>query len=550
MITIFTEIISQVPLAEWTTGITGLSLFLLSVVIFAQDTTKRRSKFFLFLTAVVALWGMVLMLLNSAPDAASFHAVLGSLFLIAGAIPLILFLFFYIFPAKGEPFSLRKALAIFSPYLVIAGAILASDIVIKYGEVYTGVPIVSFLGKGYLLYVGYVVAFLGLTFKVLFDKYRTSVGIFSAQSRSILIAFVVAISVSLVSTFFFPRPISAYHVFLIGYIGIVTSSVMLGFVLIKYNFWSFKAIAIEFLALLFVVLFPTSLLFTTSLLGIAINGIVALAVVFASFFLVASAKREVDSKDEIVRLSSELMDMRARLKVLEKKKSEFLEVAAHHLRDPLTAIKGYSSMLLEGSFGELSSMVRDAVEKIFESSKRLVTMISDFMEISNIESGDIKYEFAKVDIKKVVLALVESMQATARHSGVKLDVLVEDGDEDAHTTMADIGKMRQVILSLIDNAIKYTPRGNISVLLTRSQDNSKILFSIADTGIGMNETTMEKIFRKFSRAESANKTYTEGIGLGLYVAKEIIKKHEGRIWATSKGEGMGSTFYVELPRKV
>jgi len=104
-------------------------------------------------------------------------------------------------------------------------------------------------------------------------------------------------------------------------------------------------------------------------------------------------------------------------------------------------------------------------------------------------------------------------------------------------------------MNLIDNSIKYTPRGEISLLLSKSTNGKKILFSISDTGIGMSEVTKEKIFRKFSRAEGVSKVYTEGTGLGLYVAKEVIKKHEGRIWAESKGEGAGSTFYLELEVK-
>lgn len=561
MLAIFTNIILQARLFEWTVSILGLGLFLLGAIVFAQDTTKRRGKFFLMVTAVTALWGMALMANSNTQDASLFHATLVSLFLITGLIPLILFLFFYIFPTKDESFFSRKGFVIFAPYVIIAGTVLVSDFIVKYGEVYPETLLKNFLGKGYLLYVGYITLFLGMTFKVLFDKYRTSVGIFSAQSRSILIAFVITTSGALVGAVLSPHPVSAYNAFLIGYAGVVASVAMLGFILIKYNFWSFNVVATEFLATVFVVFLPASFFFTTSLSGLTINVMIAIFVVLVSFFIVESVKSEINSRDEIARLSSELVDMRARLKVLNKKKSEFLEVASHHLRDPLTAIKGYSSMLLEGSFGELVPPVRDAVEKIFESSKRLVTMISDFMDISNIESGDMQYDFAKVDIKKVVIVLVESMQAVARHSGVKLDTLVEGhggagqdagqgGEEDAYTTIADIGKIRQVILSLVDNAIKYTPRGNVSVLLALSPDKSRIVFSVTDTGIGMSEITMEKIFKKFSRAESANKTYTEGIGLGLYVAKEIIKKHNGEIWAISKGEGMGSTFYVELPRQV
>ncbi|KKT59208.1 MAG: Sensor histidine kinase, partial [Parcubacteria group bacterium GW2011_GWC1_44_26] len=128
---------------------------------------------------------------------------------------------------------------------------------------------------------------------------------------------------------------------------------------------------------------------------------------------------------------------------------------------------------------------------------------------------------------------------------------VDEGpsEDEEYVTVGDEGKLRQVVSNLIDNSIKYTPHGEISMLLYKSPDKKKIIFSLSDTGIGMSELTKEKIFKKFSRAEGVSKVYTEGTGLGLYVAKEIVKKHEGRIWAESKGEGHGSSFYVELEAK-
>ncbi|KKT09158.1 MAG: Histidine kinase, partial [Candidatus Nomurabacteria bacterium GW2011_GWB1_43_20] len=241
-----------------------------------------------------------------------------------------------------------------------------------------------------------------------------------------------------------------------------------------------------------------------------------------------------------------------RLKVLDKKKSEFLSIASHHLRDPLTVIKGYSSMLLEGSFGEIPQSVKESIEKIYTSSGHLITMISDFMDISRIESGNMKYVFADVDVKKLVVDLADEMKQNADRSHLAFSVNVDDtttvGGE-LFVTVGDAGKLRQVFSNLIDNSIKYTPKGNVSVLLKKSHDGKKIIFNVFDTGIGMSENTLGKIFKKFSRADGVSKVYTEGTGLGLYVAAEIIKKHEGRIWAESEGEGHGSSFFVELDAK-
>ena len=295
----------------------------------------------------------------------------------------------------------------------------------------------------------------------------------------------------------------------------------------------------------------TELFLASSLLDLFIKTVIAMLIIFSSSFLVASVKREIQSKERIVRLSQDLDLISKRLKVLDKKKSEFLSIASHHLRDPLTAIKGYASMLSEGSFGDLSRPVLEAIEKIFVSSGHLVTMISDFMDISRIESGDMNYNFKDVDMKKLFLILADEMKQSAEHSHLVFTATVDEGpsEDEEYVTVGDEGKLRQVVSNLIDNSIKYTPHGEISMLLYKSPDKKKIIFSLSDTGIGMSELTKEKIFKKFSRAEGVSKVYTEGTGLGLYVAKEIVKKHEGRIWAESKGEGHGSSFYVELEAK-
>jgi len=233
------------------------------------------------------------------------------------------------------------------------------------------------------------------------------------------------------------------------------------------------------------------------------------------------------------------------LRLLDQQKSEFVSIASHQLRTPLTAIKGYSSMLVEGSFGEISPKVKGAVQKIYDSSVRLVGIVEDFLNISRIDQGKMSYDFTSVDIKKMVGDIVSENSAQARSKQQAVE-FSPDGDGDYLVT-ADEGKIRQVITNLVDNAIKYTPeKGTIQVRLSKDLVRGKVVISVKDNGIGMSDKTLSLIFKKFSRAEGVQKVYTEGIGLGLYVAAIMMKEHHGRIWAESEGEGKGSAFYIEL----
>ncbi|MBI5078040.1 MAG: HAMP domain-containing histidine kinase [Candidatus Yonathbacteria bacterium] len=330
----------------------------------------------------------------------------------------------------------------------------------------------------------------------------------------------------------------------------IASSVAPVFLFVKYNLGDIKIIAIELFISITVLVLAVELFFADSLLDLFIKTGITVLVVFASSFLVRSVKREIQSQDQIACFSHNLDITRERLRILDKKKSEFISIVARDLLGPLTAINGYASTLARGSFGELSRPIQEAVEKIFISSGHLVAVVSDFVDILRIESGDMKYNFTDVDMKKLVLSVANETKRVADSAHLTFNTTIDDSAPlRQFITVGDENKLRQVILNLIDNSIKYTPHGEVSLLLRESPDKKKILFSLSDTGIGMSPSTLGKIFRKFSRAEQVNTVYTESISLGLYVAKEIVDKHAGRIWAESKGEGMGSTFFVELAAK-
>ncbi|KKT37264.1 MAG: PAS/PAC sensor signal transduction histidine kinase [Parcubacteria group bacterium GW2011_GWA1_44_13] len=547
------DVINSLSFASWGVVIGSLFTALLSGVVYWQDFTKRSSKFFFLFGLINLVWGLVYAYFEGSLATSGVHAEITLLYATAAVVPPFLFLFLYVFSVEDSQLSKWKLLAFFSPYFAIVGLLVFyPGFIVSYQESYGETLGKMVFGKGFLLYAFYILAFIFVGVGLLVKKYRESAGIFKTAIRELLIAVGVASVTAVLMSLFSPIFASGGHdLFWIGHLAVILLIPLTTYILVKYNFWNIKIIATELFISIIVLVLITELFLASSLLDLFIKTVIAMLIIFSSSFLVASVKREIQSKERIVRLSQDLDLISKRLKVLDKKKSEFLSIASHHLRDPLTAIKGYASMLSEGSFGDLSRPVLEAIEKIFVSSGHLVTMISDFMDISRIESGDMNYNFKDVDMKKLFLILADEMKQSAEHSHLVFTATVDEGpsEDEEYVTVGDEGKLRQVVSNLIDNSIKYTPHGEISMLLYKSPDKKKIIFSLSDTGIGMSELTKEKIFKKFSRAEGVSKVYTEGTGLGLYVAKEIVKKHEGRIWAESKGEGHGSSFYVELEAK-
>jgi signal transduction histidine kinase len=255
--------------------------------------------------------------------------------------------------------------------------------------------------------------------------------------------------------------------------------------------------------------------------------------------------REVESREEIERLAKNLTKANDQLRELDRQKSEFLSIAAHQLRTPLTAIKGYASLILEGSFGAVSQELKAPLETIFVSSTRMVETVADFLNVSKIEQGKMEYRMQRASLSELVQHVVRELEVTMKGKGLTL-TYTDETTGGCMVTM-DAGKVEHVISNIIDNSIKYTPQGSISVTLTADSGARVARVTIHDTGAGIPKEALGTLFDKFVRARNAKDINVTGSGLGLYVAREMMKAHGGTVTADSEGEGKGSTFVITLP---
>jgi len=231
-----------------------------------------------------------------------------------------------------------------------------------------------------------------------------------------------------------------------------------------------------------------------------------------------------------------------REKLLEKMKSEFVSIAAHQLRTPLSGIKWGLRIILDGEEGELRKEQKEILERIYQTNERLINLINDLLNVARIEEGRYVYKMSYVDIVSLCMSQIESLKNEIDKRDIKLDVEIKTR---IPKTMVDIEKMNLVFQNLLENAVKYNKRGGkILVKFEIEKDNVKV--TISDTGIGIPEKQKDKVFTKFFRSENAIKMETEGSGLGLFIVKNIIEGHGGKIWFESK-EGEGTTFYFTLP---
>jgi PAS domain S-box-containing protein len=231
-----------------------------------------------------------------------------------------------------------------------------------------------------------------------------------------------------------------------------------------------------------------------------------------------------------------------REKAIEKMKTEFVTIAAHQLRTPLSAVKWTLRLILDQDLGPISKEQAETLEKGYQSNERMIRLVNDLLNITRIEEGRFIYGLLKISFIDLIKETVDNFQTLAEMRHIKIKLQIPENDIEI---MGDKEKMKLALQNLIENAISYSLSGN-DVTISVDCDNMNLTVAIKDKGMGIQKNQQVRVFSKFFRGDNAVKMETEGSGLGLFLTKNIIERHGGKIWFESE-EGKGSTFYFTLP---
>ncbi len=250
----------------------------------------------------------------------------------------------------------------------------------------------------------------------------------------------------------------------------------------------------------------------------------------------------ISTGDELEQLGEAHNQMIKGLKRLEELKDEFVFIASHELRTPVTAIKGYLSMVLNGEAGTLGDEAKQMLEQVQTANQRLIQLVEDLLQVARNDAGRLKIEVTPTDlataidsVTKELLPLANDKQQTIRYDSSKSGIVAADND-----------RLKEVLINLVGNAIKYTPaKGTIEIF--HEQQPGMLVTHIKDDGIGMSQEEQAKLFEKFYRVKNTKTASISGTGLGLFIVKQIVEKMGGQIWVTSAPE-QGSTFSFSLKK--
>jgi len=238
----------------------------------------------------------------------------------------------------------------------------------------------------------------------------------------------------------------------------------------------------------------------------------------------------------------ELNEANAKLRELSAMKEEFLALTTHDLRSPLTVISGVINFFTSGRLGELTTEQKNMVEMMERNTQNLIELVNDLLDTAKLESGTLRLDTASINLAGLIEELRHQMQPLADEKEITLE---ESIPEDLPPLMADRAKLRRVLVNLLSNAIKFTPKSG-RVSLSAAREGETVRVSIADTGVGIAPEDVKDIFDKYAQARSRATRSEKGTGLGLYITRQLVELHGGRIEVQSE-VGRGSTFSFTIP---
>ena len=513
--------------------------FLLGIFVLYKNLHSRLNRALFFWCLTVASWSFFYFLWQI--ESQEPKALLWTRLLMLGAIwvPIAYFRVVVIF------LDIEREQKKFTYFIYILSSIftllLFTPLMVKGVEPIAGF---QFWPKPGLVYAPFLVMFLGVSAYAIYLSVKALKKEKSSVRRAQIIYMLLGIAISIIggSTNYFlwyDIPIKPY-----GNIFASTYVIFTVYAIFKHHLMNIKAIVTELLTGLIILVILFEVFISKNTFEFVLRIIFLILVTIFGYLLVRSVNKEIKQREQIQRIAKKLKAANIELKKLDEAKSNFVSIASHQLRTPITGIKGYLSMFLEGDFGDLNDKQKKVLKENLDAVERMVKLIDIFLDISRIEADRVQLTKEPVQLERMIDSVTKELSQTAKDKKIKLKKEIKGK---LPMVNVDRQKIRQVIMNLIDNALKYTEKGTITI--RAEKEGGEIKVEVQDTGIGIPREEASRLFAKFVRAGGGAEVNQNGSGLGLFIIKGLIEAHGGRVGVFSKGKGKGTTFTIYVPIK-
>jgi len=533
-----------------------IQLFLFFLVIFRIKSGETKNSFlFLLLSSILWTSGNTIFRYLSFQSSANIIGTL--LYISAGLIPAAFVYFSYNFPKSVSINLWGRILLWLLPTVILISIILPNTLIkeVIVNRFNNRVVLDSFYN---LIFSFYLISFFawGLIRLLISRKMANQ-----EEKRQILLVFSgIAVVVLFGVVFDIILPIAGNTGLIwIGPFAISFWLFLTFYAIQKYRLFDLRLLATEGLTIIMAFLLTGDILLTEGWKKIFVKSIILLLVIYGGYRLTQSVKLEIRRRRRIQKLLKELKHANKRLKELDATKTEFVSIASHELLTPISAIEGYLSMILDEKIVDIKdARALKFLNRVYQSSRRLAKLVTDLLNISRIEEGRLAINKEELDMSKIVAEVASELKFKARAQ--KIDLITKASQ--LEKAYADSDKIKEVLINLCGNSLKFTPPGGRVIIKTAIWPTRKVkkhcpqaekligdrqlVVKVKDTGIGIAKKDLGKLFKKFSRLKPRI-THSQGTGLGLYISQSLVKMLHGIIWAESKGRNQGSTFFFSLP---
>ncbi len=526
-------------LKEVIVGVVIVCNVIITYAVYVSNKKSATNKVFLLLGLVISFW-LLAMYLSVNPQVNLFWTRQSAFW--ATLMSFSLFLLAYVLP--GERFLLSRKNLFYTvlPTVFIAALTLTPYVFEKVTNSVASSKVV--VGFGITLFSLLTTFFSVSAVYLLLKKLHQSIKIERSQLRLVLaglflmlglITFTILIPVIFLRNNFFVQFAPVY---------VFSFLVMTAIAIVKYHLFNIKVIATEALIFILILVLIIEGGFSGSVFTVIFKVLFAILVGIIGILLIKSVKKEIKQKNELSDLAASLEKANNLLKEVDKQKTEFLTIASHQLRTPLSILKGYIELIKDGSYGKVEPATVKVLNDMDINNEHLVKLVDKLLDITRIEQGRTKYAFAITDIRNLINEATNDLKIKAKDKKIKIDWTAP---KKIKNLSCDQEKIHHVIYNFIDNALKYSDKGIIKVIL--EDDGGGVAVRVKDQGIGFDKTDEGNFYHKFYRGDNVRTIAVSGTGLGLYVCRKFIEAHSGRVWARSAGLGMGSEFGFWIPLK-
>lgn len=524
-------------------GIAIAAIGILGFGIFFNNRKSATGRTFLAFSLITIFWGIANYLSYNVSDPQQILWVQRTVIFLGVWHSFTFLTLFWVFPRENANFPgwyLWGA----APIAVVTSLVNLTPLVFEQVSQLSQVGTVSVLktGPGIALFGATVMCFIAGGIVLLLIKTIKASGIEKTQFRFLSLGTVITFLLIIAFNIVLPAGFEVVRFIPLGAVFILPFAIFASYAIIKHHLLNVKVVATEILTFILAVVSLLEVMLAGDTFILVFRVAIFLLILSFGILLIKSVLREVEQREELQRLNKQLEEAKGKLEDLSRFKTQLLSLASHQIKSPLAAIKGFVSLILDGSYGETTDKTKETLARVKRSADGLIDLVNSILDLRKVEEGRMDYQFKKTDIVRIANDVVDGLRPLAMEK--KLDFSFSSPEGEIFVN-ADEEKLKQVIQNITDNAIKYTPSGFVKVEIHDS--GSEVTISVSDSGLGISPILIPHIFEEFTRDERVKKEI-RGTGLGLYIVQKITEAHGGQILAESAGEGKGSKFVVTLKK--